>query len=519
MSLKFANIIEVLLKKNEITPILQEKVYQFALSNNRPDLLVLLLSTNNLTNQLENMIGEIKLASVKIAWLTKSNRTIDQIKKALKNEKRITVLREVIANPKTSIKVYNTLFEIINKEFNSKKRKNSTKYDQYIDLLNLIINDSLINKKARIKAANILISEELNNNQKENENIYGYDSKLSHRISSIFDSVPEVVEQYKNNDNINIIFAVAEYCSLTSQEQKRVLAPIYDNINKVLSDKEADKNRVYYREESVDELIRLIHFLCENSTITSEISSEMLDVLKKLKKRFHNTYFIDRIDDIIKLVENRISSGLSLKDQVGSINSISEMNSVIEQFTILHDKNILSFRSTNMRNLAISMIISKYCTPEMSSKVYKLYHSYYSACDTKEVDINKLIDSKDKEKLAYSIIARSNYDELFDELLDLTPNKNEVFKTILKLVFEDKVEFDRSIILKSKYMKSEYLSYLSLDDFYLLSIQEQKKEFSEQLEIILNKIAQDKEIWENYITLADEFEGTFAELELLSSKL
>jgi len=518
MSLKFANIIEVLLKKNEITPILQEKVYQFALSNNRPDLLVLLLKTNNLTNQLDNMIGEIKLASVKIAWLTKRNRTIEQIKKALQNEKRITVLREVVANPKTSIKVYNTLFEIINKEFFSKKRKNSIKYNQYIDLLNLIINNSLINKKARIKASNILITEEINN-YKDIDNIYGYDSRLSNRISSIFDSVPEVVDSYKNNDNINIIFAVAEYFSLTLQEQKRVLAPIYDNINKVLSDKEFDKNKAYYREESVDELIRLIHFLCENSTLSSEISSQMLDVLKKLKKIFQNTYFISSIDDIIKLVENRISSGLSLKDQINSINSISEMNSVIEQLSILHDKNILSFRSTNMKNLAISMIISKYCTPEMSSKVHSFYHTYYTAYNPDAVDINKLIDPKDIKKLAYSIIARSNYDELFDELLDITPNKIEVFKTILKLVFEEKVEFDRSIILKSKYMKSEYLSYLSLDDFYLLSIQEKKKEFSEQLEIILNKIAQDKETWENYITLADEFEGTFNELELISSKL
>ena len=519
MSLKFANIIEVLLKKNDISPILQEKVYQFAISNNRPDLLVLLLRTNNLTNQIDDLIGEIKLASIKIAWLTKGNRTIDQIRKALKNEKRITVLREVINNPKTSIKVYNTLFEIIIKEFNSKKRKNPTKYNQYLDLLNQIINNQLINKKARIRAANLLISQELNNYSKDKDDNCNYDPSLSNRISSIFESVPEVVTNYQNHDNINIIFAVAEYSSITLEEQKKVLAPIYDKINIILTDKEADKNKVYYREESVDELIRLINFLCENSTLSSEISSDILDILKKLKKRYQNSYFIDRIDDIIKLVENRISSGLSLKDQVSNINSISEMNSVIEQFTELHDKNILSFRSNNMKNLAISLIVSEYCTPEMSRKVYPLYHTYYSAYDPNILDINTVINPKDIKKLAYSIIARSSYDEYFDELLDKTPNKIEVFKAILKIVFEDKIEFDRSIILKSKYMKSEYLNYLSLDDFYLLSIQEEKKEFSEQLENILNKIAQDKETWENYITLADEFEGTFAELELLSSRL
>lgn len=516
MSIKFGNIIQIILKKEEISPLLQERIYDFAVKNKRTDLLSSLLELDNLTDNLDNKLKNINTASVRIAWLSRKNRKVNDIKEALISEKRVTILREILSNPNTSNKIYNTFFDIVtnNKEgtlnFKGVKFKNQTQL-QYEKLLEEIINNTNLKKEIRIKAGKIIVDNLLNPAL-----INNYSSERANRFSSIFRSVNDLVIEYKDNKDINLLTAAAEFTALTHDEQVKVLTPLIEQSILELTQKEI-KNTRYYHDGYFGDFTSLVKSLYENSEVKKETNDKIIEVLDLAEKKYSSSYYIDNIKNMKKLVNNRISIGLSFKEQVRKIKSQEEMQSVISEFEELNKNSIISFSGDNLNKLAEEMIISKFCSPKMSKIIYEWYFNYYN--ENKNEDIIQKIDQSDLEKIAYSIIARSYYFEDFDKLISLTENSKAVFKKILELVFIEKEDYNKVILFNSKYMKEEYINILSLDDFEILANHSDTDLLTNQLESTLNTIASNQTAWENYISLADEFEGTFQQLEQLSSKI
>ncbi|MFM7088955.1 MAG: hypothetical protein ACKOW9_05515 [Candidatus Paceibacterota bacterium] len=460
------------------TPLLdlqsQKRVYQFANSKNESNLLTRLAAYPDLHPEVDTLLRSSKLASVKSAWASRPNRSPEDLAAMVKGEKRVSILSALAKATDLPNEVYSAIIK------NSKSKT---------PLLDLAANAE-IDTKFRVQALKRVLKIQDNNTLNRTEKYHQASNALRTLMGTDF-------ELEKVTSDPLILSAALEIRSL-SVEQQIIVANYLNSITRTVANG---------YDESHELIIRIAESMIERGNVDPLAVEITLKVLEREAAMMAKTRFTYRVSSIQTLItrfkEESDLDTAELEREVNSINDPDAMDKFIEKVkTRTTGKAPLS--SQRLENLAWLIVANRHSNLKHMGRISDWFGYNF------QKDVVKL--TSDPDKLAYAFLSSYYIDT---DILHELHNAKEVVNSIVSICKAEQKPLPHSI------MHSQHLTYEMLLDLPLLHVLEDvvPELLKQQLLNKLQKEIDTQESWENFVALADEFEGSVNELLSMINKI
>lgn len=452
----------------------QKRVYKYASSNNENSLLTKLAAYTDLHPDVDKLIQKSKSAIVKSAWASRPNRTPEDLAAMVKGEKRVSILSALAKATDLPGEVYKAII------------KNSKSKTPLLDLAS----NAQIETKYRVSALKRVLKIHENDSQNKTERYHNYAHALRSLLGTDYDLD-------KVTSNPEVLSAALEHRSL-SPEQQLIVANYLNSITRTTSNG---------YDESHELILRIADSLIERGNVDPtavDIVTKILEREAKLMAQTRFTYRVSTIQGLItRFKEEADAESAELEREVKSIASPEEMSAFISKINAKNKtkKQLSSQRLENISWLIVANTNSN--LKHMEDISDWLGYNF-------QQDVVKL--TTDPEKIAYAFLSSYYLDT--DAINELS-NAKDVINSLVHLCKK------QSRPLPHGLMTSQHITVDILMELPLLHVLDEH--VPEQLKIPLlarleNEIDSD-ESWENFVALADEFEGSVNELILMVKKI
>lgn len=476
MKSKLESILQILLYDQNLDQVFHERIFEFGKKNKNYQLLSTLAKRSDLSNSLKVKLNEVNSYLVKISMLSRPGITEEEIVDSLKKESRVKVLSSLASSKGLSIAIYESIY----KATDNKK--------VLFDIVNNKDIDQSVRLNSTIKIVKILEKAYSGNGL--------YDTYLQD-LSSLSKEIPLVVDKLKGKKSLTLRYAIAKYCELEESEQ---MSLVTDFATYILPD--LSKSASSYYDNPTNKLHEFVSSLLKNGPIYPK-SYDLLEPLFEIAKKNTQSYSSKKIADIQLEAERAKPIGLEYYQSfIDSITNSDNLDRALESIESKKITNSLPFPEIKLQALA-NFIISQ---PYASDYALTTADSFYRY-NNKYLELVRETTSKDDYlRISRLFIYLRNLN--VDDLLEITEKPDLVIRNILEQT--DKLSNHKIYsLIASKHFKTEYLCYLPLE---ILDVIQGNNDFTAFISDQLKTVFENKEFWENFEMLIENYSGNLGNL-------
>ena len=451
---RVSDIFESILNYQSIELDLQKRIFEYSSKNNLP-LLVKLARHKDLSNEIDSLIRKVDSAEVLAAWASRSDRTLEEIKKLISEEKRGTVLEKLAANTEIGLEAIKQLSKVNSQNVMFKLLENS--------ITPLEVKKEVVSNLAGVFKKNC------------------YESKR--RFIDILKKNPELASSVldsKMTDNVSsLVFEASESMGLIDQLK---LVKIVEELVK------AECND-YQEAWAVSSKVNLL--------VPTLVNTESREMIKDNFPMTHKNNYIDTaLKDLfykINLYDNNVSEKLAedarSEDKVTTTNLVNKVVSgSVKDF--IDETCSLLFSNQSVEPVEVAKLLS-----------YRRYKSEWpkviARTDTADIFIALLIEDLNVAgELISQTKDKSKRIEMIEILLNHTRKNSVPVPSWFRKVPEMREYIDRVPLL--------------FIDNHMLSVYPAVRKWYDSK--IIDGLGDNNQKWELFSTLSEKFEGTLDEL-------
>jgi hypothetical protein len=488
-----SGVFHIMLDKKSIPKIIQNKIFQYALTNNDFILFEKLLNIKNIDHNIDKEISKIKNTNVRYAWLSRAGRSKAEIIALLKSEKRKKLINSLINDKPGAVNLINGIIETTSN----------------VDILYSISNGQQFSKSSRNLASEKLLSYKIIDAREYLDSIESYQAQ---ELINLFDGNDKFLSKYSNETAPTILFAKSWVTKLSDEDEDRV----FDILCTQSLEKLKGKHLSYYSTKPIKNLIEFTYNSLHYSKVSVENYEKLQFIFNKVLKTSALSFYFEEINLLNKIIELSDKYKMPLIEYGNTISRPSDFNEFIDNLLDLfskHNANDTFIFEKIMRNFLDNKLLSKV----NYGKLLKWYPSDYVSIKKAA----KKLGSLDTEKQAYLMLhSLVNYEyEPVDVILKLFSNPERVYKDAINILVRSN-EYNLAIeaMISSKYLSKDCLSKFSFTKLALITDTDNSR-YSDILQSIIEDIVDDENSWLNFVNLANEFEGSLSEFIVLSKRL
>lgn len=488
-----SGVFHIMLDKKSIPKIIQNKIFQYALTNNDYILFEKLLNIKNIDHNIDIEISKIKNTNVRSAWLSRAGRSKSEIIELLKSEKRKKIINSLINDNPEAVNLINGIIEITSN----------------VNILYSISNGKQFSKSSRVLASEKLLSYKI---IEAREYLNSIESYQAQELINLFDGNDKFLSKYSNETAPTILFAKSWVTKLSNKEEDRV----FDILCTQSLEKLKGKHLSYYSTKPIKNLIEFTHNSLHYSKVSVENYAKLHLILNKVLKTSALSFYFEEINLLNKIIELSSKYKMPLIEYGNTLSRSNDYNEFIDILVDLltkHNANDNYIFEKIMRNFLDNKMLSK----DNYGRLLKWYPSDYVSVKKAA----KKLDTLDTEKQAYLMLhSLVNYEyEPVDVILKLFSNPERVYEDAINiLVGSDEYNLAIEAMISSKYLSKDCLSKFSFTKLALITNTDNSR-YSDILQSIIEDIVEDENGWLNFVNLANEFEGSLSEFIVLSKRL
>ena len=476
MKSKLESILQILLNDQNLDQVFHERIFEFGKKNKNYQLLSTLAKRSDLSNSLKVKLNEVNSYLVKISMLSRPGITEEEIVDSLKKESRVKVLSSLASSKGLSIAIYESIY----KATDNKK--------VLFDIVNNKDIDQSVRLNSTIKIIKILEKAYSGNGL--------YDTYLQD-LSSLSKEIPLVVDKLKGKKSLTLRYAIAKYCELEESEQMSLVSDFATYILPGLS-----KSASSYYDNPTNKLHDFVSSILKNGPIYPK-SYDLLEPLFEIAKKNTQSYSSKKIADIQLEAERAKPIGLEYYQSfIDSITNSDNLDRALESIESKKITNSLPFPEIKLQALA-NFIISR---PYASDYALTTADSFYRYNNNYLELVRETTSKDDYLRISRLFIYLRNLN--VDDLLEITEKPDLVIRNILEQT--DKLSNHKIYsLIASKHFKTEYLSYLPLE---ILNVIQGNNDFTAFISDQLKTVFENKEFWENFEMLIENYSGNLGNL-------
>ena len=476
MKSKLESILQILLNDQNLDQVFHERIFEFGKKNKNYQLLSTLAKRSDLSNSLKVKLNEVNSYLVKISMLSRPGITEEEIVDSLKKESRVKVLSSLASSKGLSIAIYESIY----KATDNKK--------VLFDIVNNKDIDQSVRLNSTIKIIKILEKAYSGNGL--------YDTYLQD-LSSLSKEIPLVVDKLKGKKSLTLRYAIAKYCELEESEQMSLVTDFATYILPGLS-----KSASSYYDNPTNKLHDFVSSILKNGPIYPK-SYDLLEPLFEIAKKNTQSYSSKKIADIQLEAERAKPIGLEYYQSfIDSITNSDNLDRALESIESKKITNSLPFPEIKLQSLA-NFIISR---PYASDYALTTADSFYRYNNNYLELVRETTSKDDYLRISRLFIYLRNLN--VDDLLEITEKPDLVIRNILEQT--DKLSNHKIYsLIASKHFKTEYLSYLPLE---ILNVIQGNNDFTAFISDQLKTVFENKEFWENFEMLIENYSGNLGNL-------
>ena len=476
MKSKLESILQILLNDQNLDQVFHERIFEFGKKNKNYQLLSTLAKRSDLSNSLKVKLNEVNSYLVKISMLSRPGITEEEIVDSLKKESRVKVLSSLASSKGLSIAIYESIY----KATDNKK--------VLFDIVNNKDIDQSVRLNSTIKIIKILEKAYSGNGL--------YDTYLQD-LSSLSKEIPLVVDKLKGKKSLTLRYAIAKYCELEESEQMSLVSDFATYILPGLS-----KSASSYYDNPTNKLHDFVSSILKNGPIYPK-SYDLLEPLFEIAKKNTQSYSSKKIADIQLEAERAKPIGLEYYQSfIDSITNSDNLDRALESIESKKITNSLPFPEIKLQSLA-NFIISR---PYASDYALTTADSFYRYNNNYLELVRETTSKDDYLRISRLFIYLRNLN--VDDLLEITEKPDLVIRNILEQT--DKLSNHKIYsLIASKHFKTEYLSYLPLE---ILNVIQGNNDFTAFISDQLKTVFENKEFWENFEMLIENYSGNLGNL-------
>ena len=443
---------------------LQNRAYEYGMNKNDTALLAQLATLPNLYPEIDAKLRNHKSAVVKAAWASRPNRSADELAGMIEGEKRVTVLNALARLTELPDYVHTSLIA------NSPSRG---------PLLEIVKNPALA-VDHRLAAATKLLQ-------------VRPDDSLHARWGDAADVLQHVIDIEYDLGAITTEpahwAAAVLYRALTAPQQLAVaelLAALQDGNNTNAADLEL--------------ITRVLDAFADRGDIdpiAGKILVECAELTIKTIKNTQYRYRASSVEDTVKRLRSEISgTAAKFEQQIREADSTEVIDKIITKVNsrqsgsrqISHDR---------LANMALLVLMNQHSTVKQIERIEDWFGYHFAA--------QALRLTSNPGKIAW-VLLKDYYVDL--ELLHQLPNAIEVMHAIIERCKGDKTQ------LPDELLESPLLTVEMLYDLPFAQILDDSvpRHLRDQAFARIISSLSEQELWETFVSLGDEFEGSLNDL-------
>ncbi len=480
MSTNLAGVLNLLLAQPQLGIELQRRIYNHGSETRDHHLLARLAGHPELQAEVDASLGAVNSAIVRIAWVSRKGRTVEQIAEMVRSEKRVTVLLALVEAEGLPDELFRSIVE----------RTDSAK------LLHAVIRSSCdlrIRKDAGHKLIKLAPVAHFDNDTLDNERF--------NAVVSVINALPELSDELMNSDDLYVLFAMATRIALPHEVQIRLVTKYRDRYAARLE--QVQQYRNYNNPGQL--LVDLVTSLSENGPIGDEVAAIIDDLLEKYRQHSNQNWMHSRIDSARQTLGRCSPEGLEeFQSGFTALDSTEAMTAFVTDLALSRNSGTLTIPDGLLRKCAIEVIKSPHASLEIVSTVC----DWFGWGDDTETAL-KAAGRTDVERIA-TVINSLHYVDV-DDALDGVDNPDQV----MRLLIEQAISSARGIrhglysLTSSKHFTADHIRLLPLG--LLVDNPIDDKHGRAVLEA-LSEVFTDDTAWNSFRTLAEEFEGPLQDL-------
>lgn len=461
-----------LLASSELDIRLQRRILAFAKQEKDFDLIAKLCLHPKLDPEIDLEIKEIEAAVVKVAWLARPGRTLAELVEFTKDEKRGSVLSEVVSRADMPTELYEQV------------ATNSRGQEALVSVVcNQAISDD-IRKKALMRLANLL---------PKNSTSSKLDKYYQYFLTSYTELLQPVADQ---SFHLPLLKQVLNAGDVDHASQERIADLLAEVVKKEITKLKAKSNYIWHGEYKMSWVNEFSRAFISQYDLSKTAKDKMLSILTNLETEFTRkdqqnraTAFAQQLASLKAYKAKAGKPRISLVKAVQTATTVKQMQELLETANKTNTDNI-----NDAALLAI--IVSSVSTPDQAVMALE-----YIGYDGRETAVKLL---RTPEKVAAYAINRpwAASDDLFASSTD----PSLAFRLA---VSNDEISSYTSRMLDSKYLTDDMLPGIPAST---LLTDTTPGKISEKLIPVLLQELTTAEQWKTFEQMAPEFTGSFAEL-------
>jgi hypothetical protein len=486
MSNNLAGIFNLLLAQPQIGVEMQRRILAQGIATRDYALLARLASHPSLDTTVDDGLRDVNSALVKTAWVNRKGRTPEQIIEMVRSEKRVTVLTALVQSDGLPADLYQS---IVDRTENPK-------------VLAAVQENSNIPENTRFAATRKQIAVLEPASVHENE----FNRERLSYIRQAISRMPAVAPTLFDTQDPYVLVALAHSIELPDEVQVRAVTIFRDRYAKIL----AEKKEYRYYNNPLSHILELVEDMIDNAAVCDEAAKILDEALEATRNNVQQGYMQQRVDVIrTALGQSKPRGTQQLHLRYSEIDSTEAMTAFVEDISRHKGLGKLDFPERLLTPLAIQIVGSPHATPGIIRE----------ACDWLGwgSDSNALVKAAgltDSAKIA-AVITGLHYVDV-DEVLDRVDHPLEV----MELLLQNAIDPNGNQTLRGL-MDCKHFSHEMLLSVPLRLITECNLDVS-QIAVIDRELAAlvtDENSWTTFITLAEEYEGSFLDLVKLAQSL
>lgn len=465
-------------------PEIQKQIFSYGTRVGNNELLAKLAKIEDLLPELDDALKDVPAGIVKAAWASKKDRADAEIISLVSKEKRVKVLQALAEREDLPELVYRTIAEKSNG----------------IGSLSALISNNVVSLEVKGIAMTGLLKEFGESSTPERG---AYDNRAQ-QLSNLLANAPELATLVsEQSGNMGALYASARTAHLTLEGQKNIL-----NVLKTAIVYTENKTRSAYDKLSIGHFVFLANFvelLTNHGPIHKEVESDYIEMIKSVQDRYNdttnNSYYSKHLAEAITLIKkSRDKQVVNFQEKIANVNSISDMDKVIEEIIAHWEKNR---QATITEQASLSVIASQYSNGEHLNKL--LHESSLSWYNLR--GIRKL--TEDAGKIGVLI---SHYPWVgVDSILSSHAHPETVLMEAIKGSIKNGNHISQEII-NSKFLTEKIAFQLPLTAFLAENTPIFVRNY---LANILKSTLSTTEEWITFESLGREYQGSIADLLLM----
>lgn len=480
MSNNLAGVLNLLLAQPHLELELQRRILAHGTDIRDHHLLARLAGHPSLHDDVDALLGAVNSAVVRIAWVSRKGRTVEQIADMVRSEKRVTVLMALVEAEGLPDELFRTIVD----------RTDSAK------LLHAVMRSSCdirIRKDAGHKLIELAPVAHFDNDTLDHDRF--------NSVTAVINSLPELTEELMDSNDLYVLFAMANRVTLPPEVQTRLVTMYRDRYSSRLE--EVQQYRNYNNPGQL--LVDLVASLSENGPIGEDVAMILDSMLEKYRERSSQSWMHSRIDSARQSLGRCTPEGVEeFRLRFAAIDTPEAMTSFITELESSRNAGSLSIPDGLMRKCAIEVISSPYASLEDVSTVC----DWFSWGDDIASAV-KAAGETDVERIA-TVINSLHYVNV-DEALDSVAEPDKVMRQLIEQTISTTRGTRHGLfsLTSSKHFKSDHVRLLPLRLLVQNPIDEAH---AQAVHEALNEVFTDETAWNSFRTLSEEFEGPLQDL-------